>query len=157
MADKKHVYESKTERVELLMPPHINGSGRLFGGKLMEWIDITAAVTARRHSECNVTTASVDKLDFLSPAFEDDTLVLKGKITYVGRTSMEVKVNTFIEKLSGERKKINTAYLTMVALDKNGNPTEVPGLICDTKKEQEEFEASEKRRMLRKERKVKGF
>lgn len=157
MEKQKHVYESKTERVEVLMPQHINGSGRLFGGKLMEWIDITAAVTARRHSEHNVTTASVDKLDFMAPAFEDDTLVLKGKITYVGKTSMEVKVNTFVEKLSGERKKINTAYLTMVAIDKDGKPTEVPRLICDTKSERDEYEAGEKRRLLRKERKAEGF
>ena len=58
----KHVYESKTTQIQILMPRHINGYNRLFGGKLVEWIDVVAAVTARRHSGCNVTTASIDNL-----------------------------------------------------------------------------------------------
>ena len=95
-----------------LLAEHLNGSGRLFGGRLMEWIDITAGVAARRHSGCNVTTASIDTLHFkVSPAFVNDTVVLLAKVTYVGRTSMEGARGYLRSALSGERRVINTAYL----------------------------------------------
>ena len=109
------VSASRAEHTQILLAEHLNGSGRLFGGRLMEWIDITAGVAARRHSGCNVTTASIDTLHFKSPAFVNDTVVLLAKVTYVGRTSMEVRVDTFVEALSGERRVINTAYLVLVA------------------------------------------
>ena len=102
----------------ILMPGHINGYKRLFGGKLMEWIDVVAAVVARRHSNCNVTTAAVDNLQFKAAAYTNSTLVLKGKITYAGNTSMEIRVDTFVEDLDGTQKEINTAYLVLVALMK---------------------------------------
>lgn len=86
----KHVYESKTTQIQILMPRHINGYNRLFGGKLVEWIDVVAAVTARRHSGCNVTTASIDNLQFQSGAYANSTIVIEGQLTWVGRTSMEV-------------------------------------------------------------------
>ena len=76
---------SRTEQVQILMPEHINGYRRLFGGKLMEWIDVTAAVAARRHSGHNVTTAAVDHLHFKAAAYVDSTMVLIGQVTYVGR------------------------------------------------------------------------
>lgn len=143
---KKTVAESKTEQVQILNQSNINGFGRLFGGKLMQWIDIVAAVVARRHSEKNVTTVLVDTLEFKQAARVNNTLVLNGYITYVGRTSMEVCVDTFIESLSGERTLINKAYLVMVALDENDRPTPVPGLILETEEEKEEWERAKKRR-----------
>ena len=125
---KKSKKESFTEQVQILTQSNMNGFGRLFGGQLMEWIDIVAAVTARRHSHRNVTTVLVDSLEFKHPARVNDTLVLTGEIEKVGNSSMDIAVNTYIEYLSGERKLINKARLVMVALDENDRPTAVPKL-----------------------------
>lgn len=147
---QKKVSESYAQQVQILTQANLNGYSRLFGGQLMEWIDIVAAVVARRHSERNVTTAVVDMLEFKNPAYANDTIIIKGKITYAGRTSMEVKVETFVEELSGERTLINTAYLVMVALDENDKPTEIPELILETEEEKVEYNAA----LLRKERRT---
>jgi acyl-CoA hydrolase len=152
--DNKHVYESKTEHVQIILLEHLNGFNRLFGGKLVEWIDVVAAVVARRHSNRNVTTASVDNLQFKAPAYINDTIVLCGCMTYVGKTSMEVKVETFVEKLNGEKTLINRAYLVLVALDENEKPINVPGLILDTEEEKIEWQAGIRRRDLRKQRRI---
>lgn len=146
----KRAEESYTEQVQILMPGTMNGYSRLFGGRLMGWIDIVAGVVARRHSRRNVTTAEVDSLSFLGPAYENDTIVLCGVVTYVGRTSMEVRVQTFVEELSGEKRLINTAYLIMVALDENERPTEVAPLLIETDEQRREWEAAKKRNELRK-------
>ena len=148
---------SRAEHTQILLAEHLNGSGRLFGGRLMEWIDIVAGVAARRHSGCNVTTASIDTLHFKSPAFVNDTVVLVAKVTYVGRTSMEVRVDTFVEALSGERRVINTAYLVLVALDEDGKPTPVPPLVCETDDDRAEYEAAKRRNALRKERRMEEY
>jgi len=131
------------------MPEHTNGYGRLFGGRLVEWIDVVAAVVARRHSNRHVTTASIDSLSFKNPAFENDTVVLIGKITYVGNTSMEVRVDTYVESLCGTKHIVNTAYLTMVALDENQKPVRVPGLILESDEERAAWEEAKRRRELR--------
>lgn len=149
----KTVAQSKTEQVQILMPGHINGYKRLFGGRLMEWIDVVAAVVARRHSNQNVTTASVDHLEFKEAAFVNSTIVLKGQITYVGNTSMEVRVDTFVEALTGEQKMINRAYLVLVALDEEDKPVEVPKIMIQTEEERAEWEAGKLRNEYRKSRK----
>ena len=133
---EKSKNDSYTEQVQILTQSNMNGFGRLFGGQLMEWIDIVAAVTARRHSQRNVTTVLVDSLEFKHPARVNDTLVLTGQIEKVGNSSMDIAVNTYIEYLSGERKLINKARLVMVALDENDRPTAVPRLT-DIKNRQE--------------------
>jgi acyl-CoA hydrolase len=153
----KRVTDSLTEQIQILMPQHINGQGRLFGGKLVEWIDIVAGVVARRHSECNVTTAAIDNLQFKEGAFLNDTLVIIGRITYVGNSSMEIRIDTYVEELSGIRKPINRAYLVMVALDKKGDPTKVPGLMIETESEKAEWEGALKRNKLRKTRRTEGY
>lgn len=147
----KRVSDSITEQVHILTQGNLNGYSRLFGGKLMSWIDVVAAVVARRHSGKNVTTAVVDMLQFKAPAYANDTILILGKITYAGRTSMEIKVTVYVEEPSGERKLINTAYVVMVALDENEKPTEVPGLILETDEEREEYENAKLRRKRRKE------
>ena len=149
----KRPSSSRAESVYILMPEHINGAKRLFGGRLMEWIDIVAAVVARRHSGYDVTTACVDSLEFLHPAFVNSTLTLVGRITYVGNTSMEVRVDTYVEELDGTRKSVNVAYLVLVAIDADGKPAQVPGLILETEEEKAEFAAGKKRSQLRKEKK----
>lgn len=155
--EPKCVLDSLTEQVQILMPSHINGTERLFGGQLVEWIDVVAAVVARRHSGCNVTTAAIDNLQFKAGAFINNTLVLVGRITYVGKTSMEVRVDTYVEDLQGARKVVNRAYLVMVALDPVGNPTEVPTLILETESERAEWESGKKRHALRHKRRREGY
>lgn len=145
----KRISESYTEQVQILTQANLNGYSRLFGGQLMEWIDVVAAVVARRHSGKNVTTAMVDSLEFEGPAHGNDTLLLAGKMTYAGRTSMEVKVQSFVEELDGSKRLINTAYIVLVALDDNERPVEVPPLIVETEEEKAEWERAKKRRKLR--------
>ncbi|MBE6853219.1 MAG: acyl-CoA thioesterase [Ruminococcus sp.] len=157
MKIQKRVKDSYAEQVHVLTQANINGYNRLFGGQLMEWIDIVAAVVARRHAGKNVTTAVVDTLSFQAPAYPNDTVLICGYVTYVGRTSMEVCTKTYVEELDGSRKLINTAYLVMVALDENERPAEVPGLITETDEEKEEWEAARKRSVLRKQRRNEKF
>lgn len=142
----KTVLESVTSHVEIIMPRHTNGSDRLFGGQLMAWIDIVAAVVARRHSGCEVTTAAVDHLTFEAPAFLNTTVLLEGRMTRAGRTSMEVRVDTFSESLDGKRARINRAYLLLVAIDSQNRPTAVPPLILQTDEDREEWENALKRK-----------
>ena len=153
----KHPSDSCTEQVHIITQADINGFDRLFGGALMSWIDILAAVVARRHSERNVTTVFVDTLEFRAPARVNDTVYMTGKMTYVGKTSMEVCVKTFVEELSGNRKLINVAYLILVALDENEEPTEVPEPLPVTEAELEAWRAGARRRELRKQRKTERF
>lgn len=157
MMEPKRVSDSKTEQIQILMADHINGAGRLFGGKLVEWIDVVAGVVARRHAGRNVITAAIDNLQFKAGAYINSTLVLIGRVTYVGHTSMEVRVDTYVEDLSGTRTVVNRAYLVMVALDDEENPVEVPGLLLETEMEKAEWEAGERRRALRAARRVEGY
>jgi len=153
----KTVSASRTEQVQILLYDTMNGYDRLFGGRLMEWIDIVAAVTARRHCGRNVTTAAVDSLQFTSPAFVNDTVILTGHVTCTGKTSMEVCVRTFVESLSGERREINKAFLVMVAIDEGGNPVPVPPVIPETEEEKREFDEAKKRREYRDLRRKENF
>ncbi|MBC8547480.1 acyl-CoA thioesterase [Clostridiaceae bacterium NSJ-31] len=157
MREPKRVSDSQTEQIQILMHNHINGVGRLFGGQLVEWIDVVAAVVARRHSGCNITTAAIDNLQFKAGAYLNDTLVLIGRITWVGRTSMEVRVDTYVEDLGGFRRPVNRAYLVMVALDENERATQVPGLILETEMERAEWEAGARRAELRRARRKEGY
>lgn len=148
----KRVKDSMTSQVQIIMPQHINGYHRLFGGQLVEWIDVVAGVVARRHSGRNITTAFIDNLHFKAPAYANDTVVLEGRITYVGTTSMEVRVDTFVENLDGNRDLVNRAYLVLVALDENERPAPVPKLILETDEDYAEWEAGHQRSLLRKQR-----
>ncbi len=154
---EKAVSESRIEQVYQVRPEHLNGAGRLFGGKLMEWIDELAGLVGIRHAQRDVITASVDNLRFIRGAYLKDLIVLIGRVTFVGRTSMEVRVDTYIESMDGIRKPINRAYLTLVAIDGEGNPAEVPGLIIGTESEKAEWEAGIRRREMRRQRREEGF
>lgn len=149
MEEKRRISDSKVESLHLVRMTHLNGAGRLFGGMLMQWIDEVAALVAKKHSRMNITTASIDHLQFLRGAFQDDIIVLQGKVTYVGRTSMDVKVETYVEDRDGSRTLINCAYLTEVALGKDGKPAEVPRLILETEEDRREWAKGERRRELR--------
>ena len=153
----KKVSESMTEQQYLIRPTHINHYGRLFGGQLLYWIDELAGIVAIRHSGAIVTTAAIDNLQFQAPAHQGDMIVLQGQVTYVGRSSMEIRVDTFTESLDGNRKMINRAYIDMVAIDENGKPVPVPGLIIETEEQKAEWNAAAKRKELRKQRRQEGF
>ena len=147
--NKKRVQDSYTTHVQVLTQGNLNGYQRLFGGQLMSWMDIVAAVVARRHSGRNVTTVRVENLEFCAPAYANDTLMLTGHICYVGRTSMEICVRVYVEELNGTRELINQAHFVMVALDENEKPTPVPGLILETEEEKAEWEQAKRRREQR--------
>lgn len=153
----KRVQDSLTEQVYVIRSRHINPQGRLFGGCLMQWIDEIAAIVGRRHSGRLVTTAAIDNLHFKAGAYQDDMVVLIGRLTYVGRTSMEVRVDTYVEDYRGIRKSINRAYLVMVAVDENGCPVKVPGLLLESEAEQQEWAGGLKRNQLRKQRRKEGY
>ena len=148
----KTVDDSRVETVHIVRPNHLNGANRLFGGILMQWIDEVAGIVAKRHSMCNVTTASVDNLTFLHGAYQNDMIVIKGKLTWVGNTSMEVCVDTYVETLDGKRDRINNAHFMMVALDENNMPVPVPKLVLQTEDEHLAWAHGEERRRIRNQR-----
>ena len=148
----KTVDDSRAETVHIVRPNHLNGANRLFGGILMQWIDEVAGIVAKRHCMSNVTTASVDNLTFLHGAYQNDMVVIKGKLTWVGSTSMEVCVDTYVETLDGQRDRINNAHFMMVALDENDKPMQVPKLILQTEDEHLAWAHGEERRRIRNQR-----
>ncbi len=157
MRPAKKVSDSQTMQQYILRPAHINPYGRLFGAQLLKWIDEVAGIVAVRHCNAIVTTAAIDNLEFKNPAYSGQMIVLLGRVTYVGRTSMEIRVDTYTEDLDGTRKMINRAYLTMVAIDNEGNTVEVPSLILETDEQRAEHEAAIKRKEMRKQRRLEDF
>ena len=143
---KKTVEASMTEQVHLIMQQHLNGGGRLFGGALMQWLE-----TYR------VVTAAVDNLQFKHAIYEGEIVVLKGYVTDVGRTSMEVEIDTYVEQPDGMRRTVNRAFFVMVAVDENQKPIQVPELIITTEAEKARNEAAKMRRDMRKKRRENGF
>ena len=117
MGPMKRMEDSLTEQQYLICPAHINHYGRLFGGQLLKWIDELAGIVAIRHCGSTVTTAAIDNLQFQAPAYSGDMIVLEGVVTSVGRSSMEVRVDTYREALDGSREMINRAYIDMVCIN----------------------------------------
>lgn len=134
-----------TITTQIVLAPHVNGLGRLFGGQLMAWIDVVGAVEARRYCKRNVTTACVDRLSFLKPAVLNDVLILEARVTHTGKTSMEVRVDTYVEELDGARELVNTAYLVFVSVVGN-QPVEVQPFEPQTPEQRAEWESAERRR-----------
>ena len=144
---EKTVSYSKTEQVHLIQASHLNGGMRLFGGALLNWIDEVAAIVAMRHAGVKtVTTAAIDQLEFKSGAYLNDLIVLVGYVVYTGNTSIEVRVDTYVESTDGMRRPINRAYIVLVALDEKNRPTAVPQLVLENDIQREEFMQAKKRR-----------
>ncbi len=142
--------ESMVEMTELVLPNDTNLLGNLLGGRLMHLVDVAGAMAAQRHSNRIVVTASIDSVVFKRPVKQGQIVTLKAKVTWVGRTSMEVAVDVSSEDfLTGEQKFTNKAYLTFVAVDQDGKPVEVSGLLLETDEERREYEAAAKRRCER--------
>lgn len=141
----------KTTAVQIVMPQHCNGYKlpRLFGGQMMAWIDVVGAVEARRYTGKPVTTVCIDNLQFLSPAYLNDTVVQEAYVTWTGRTSLEVRVDSWVERLDGSKEIINRAYLVFVALDEKDQPSPVPAFVPETTEEKREYEAALARRETR--------
>lgn len=142
----------KTTTVQIVMPQHCNGYAkpRLFGGQIMAWIDVTGAVAARRYTGKAVTTVCIDNLTFLKPAYLNDTVVQEAVVTWTGNTSLEVRVDSMVERLDGSRELINRAYAVFVALDDDDRPSAVSPLVPETEEEKELFREAENRRKIRK-------
>ena len=140
-----------TSSVQIILPQHCNGYARprLFGGQIMAWIDVVGAVAARRYTGQAVTTVCIDNLNFLQPAYLNDTIVQEAVVTWTGRTSLEVRVESMVERLDGSRELINRAYLVFVALDDEDRPVQVPEFIPDTNEEKQEYAAALERRRIR--------
>jgi uncharacterized protein (TIGR00369 family) len=150
MEESKMVAESKTEIAQLMMPTDANPSGNVHGGTIMKLIDQCGAIVASRHSHRNCVTASVDRIDFLNPAYIGNVVTLKGSINYVGSTSMEVGVRVEDECLiTGTKSHIASAYVTYVALDKDDKPTRIPSAVPETEEEKRRYEQAKRRRAQR--------
>jgi len=142
--------ESDVEATYRVQPPQTNMYGTAFGGKIMEWMDVTAGIAASRHCRKTCVTASVDSIQFAHPIKMGDIVVLKTRVNYVGKTSMEVGAKIYSENpLSGVRKHCLSGYLTFVAIDENGKPVEVPKIIPQSEEDKRRFKDAERRRKIR--------
>ncbi|WEG11989.1 acyl-CoA thioesterase [Pullulanibacillus sp. KACC 23026] len=150
----KYVNESRAVKSAWVMPQDTNAHGTMFGGKLMSYIDDIAAITATRHARRPVVTASTDSVDFLYPIKPGSSVCLEAFVSWTHRSSMEIFVKVIAEDLiSGERKIATTSFLTFVALDENGRPTEVPPVIPQSDEEIMLHESGPDRHEVRKVRK----
>lgn len=147
----RYVRESQSEMAEVTLPNDANPLGNLLGGRLMHLIDIAGAMAAHRHSRSYVVTASMDHIDFLSPVHIGDLLILRSSVNRAFHTSMEVGVKCWVENyIAGTTRHVASAYLTFVAVDKEGNRHTVPQVIPETDEEKQRFEGAGRRRELRK-------
>lgn len=146
----KTVAESAVEMVEVVLPNDANPFGNILGGKVMHLIDIAGAIAAHRHSRRHVVTVSVDYLDFVRPIRVGQLILLRGLVTRVFHTSMEVEVRVFLEDyITGEHHQTSSAFVTYVALDEDGRPTAVPPLILRTAEERKRHREALARRRRR--------
>jgi acyl-CoA hydrolase len=144
------VSASQTTMTEIVLPSHTNALDSIFGGTIVSWVDICAAIAAQRHSRCQVVTASIDALQFVQPVFKGWVVNLKASVNYTGRTSMEVGVRVDAENpITGECFHTASAYLTFVALDENRKPVEVPPVLPETPDQIRRFNEAKARRQAR--------
>ena len=144
------VAESQAERSEIIFPADANALGNLFGGRLMQFIDLVGAVAAVRHSRAIVVTASMDHLDFVAPVHVGDLLILKASVNRAFKTSMEVGVRAMVEDIREQRlRHVSSAYLTYVAVDRDGKGIVVPKVMPVTEHQKRRYEDAGRRREMR--------
>lgn len=142
--------DSLTIMTELVLPNDTNIFGNLMGGRLMYWMDIAAALSAQRHCNAPVVTASVDNISFENPILLGNVVHIEAKVSRAFNTSMEVHMKVWGEDLKRQQKyKSNEAYYTFVSLDPNNRPQPVPALIPGTEEEKKLFEGALRRRQIR--------
>jgi len=150
MGRSKKVSESKIISTELVLPHHTNQLGNLLGGQLMHWIDITAALSAAKLNNGICVTASVDKIDFHHAIKLGDAVTLKASVNRVFNTSMEVGVKVVTQSFKKNTEvQSNTAYLTFVSVDENGEPVKAIEAIPETEDEIRRYEKALERRKNR--------
>jgi|SRR5699024_2778478 len=149
----KAMQASRIIQTRLVLPPDTNHLDTIFGGKVLSYIDEVAALSAMKHAGCVVVTASIDSVNFLSSAKVGDALTIEAFVTNTGRTSMEVYVKVTARGILDQEEKLTTeSFLTMVAVDAEGKPTEVPKVYPETEEEKVLFDCAperKKRRMQR--------
>jgi acyl-CoA hydrolase len=147
MSKTKKISDSQITMTELVLPNHTNQLGNLLGGQLMHWIDICAALSAAKHSNRVCVTASVDRIDFLHPVKLGDAVTLMASLNRVFKTSMEVGVIVYAQNFrEGTKIHTNTAYLTFVSVDNNGNPVQAIEAIPETDEEKRRYDEALTRR-----------
>ena len=146
----RHPRDSETVMSELMMPQHANIMGNVFGGVVLSLADRVAAVAAIRHSNRQCVTVSVDKVDFREPIHVGELLTAYGRVNFAGKTSMEVGIKIVPENpLTGVKRHTNSCYLTYVALDDKGEPTEVSPIVPETPDEKRRYDRAAQRRASR--------
>jgi acyl-CoA hydrolase len=144
------VAESQSERSEIVLPADSNALGSLFGGRLMQYIDLVGAMAASRHARAFTVTASMDHLDFVAPVRVGELLILKASVNRAFRTSMEVGVRVMVEDVREQRlRHVSSAYLTFVAVDREGNRLVVPQVVPETEHQKRRYEDAGRRREMR--------
>ncbi len=139
--------ESASEITEFMLPGDVNNLGHIFGGVLLSMVDRAAAVTAMRHARQPCVTVSINQVDFKEPIYAGELVVCSARVTYVGRTSMEIGVRVVTEHpMTGHQRHTNDCFLTFVAIDENHRPSPVPGLELTTDEDKERFEDGKLRR-----------
>jgi uncharacterized protein (TIGR00369 family) len=153
MANEPILKNTRVSRVtlsQLMHPEHANLLGNVHGGWIMKLVDEAGALACMRHAQKKVVTVAIDSMTFRQPIKIGDLVILNAEVTYAGHTSMEAEVQVVAENpVTGERTHTNTAYLVYVALDDQGNPTTVPGLIIETDEEKARMEQAKKRQAHR--------
>jgi acyl-CoA hydrolase len=153
--EKRKVSESMTTVAQVMMPQDANISGNVFGGAVLKMVDEVAYVAATRHARSNVVTASVDRMDFLSPVHVGDLVKLRANVNAAWHSSMEVGVRIEAEDpRSGEVRHTGSSYLTLVALGPDGRPTTVPELVLETEDDARRNKEALRRRARRLEEKA---
>jgi acyl-CoA hydrolase len=143
----RKVRESKSEMVQIVLPNDANPLAALLGGTLMHWIDLAAALAAHRHSRNYVVTASIDHLDFQVPVRVGEVVILRSSVNRAFRTSMEVGVQVLVENyIAGTLSPVSSAYLTFVAVDRDGHRLPVPPIVPETEEEKRRYEDALRRR-----------
>lgn len=147
----KRVGETSVVMAQMMNPQDANPAGNVHGGVIMKLIDTAAGSVAVRHGRCNAVTASIDRLDFHNPVFVGDFVTMRAGLNYVGSSSMEVGIRVESENLlTGERRHTVSAYMTFVALDREGRPVVLPPLILETPDEIRRNREAIARRAVRK-------
>ncbi|HLR67974.1 acyl-CoA thioesterase [Virgibacillus alimentarius] len=147
------INHSRTVQTRLILPPDTNHLDTIFGGKVLAYIDEIAALSAMKHANSTVVTASIDSVDFVSSATAGDALTLEACVTYTGTSSMEVYVKVTAHDLIKDEVRLTTeSFLTLVAVNEQGKPISVPKVFPETEEEKHLYETAPKRRENRKKR-----
>ncbi len=148
--EAKRVSESRIELTQVMMPEHSNPAGNVHGGYILKMVDQAGAIVSARHTHRNCVTASVDRMDFISPVYVGNLVFAKASINYVAHSSLEVGVRIEAECLiTGTHTHVGSAYLSFVALDEDDKPVKIPEIIPETEEDRRRYEEAKRRREVR--------